>query len=218
MLKNASPALREPGKSPGFQLLRPQPGGVVFSDAFSLASGKRMMGSGEAHHMLRTRSEPDSFGFYTGTAIAFEAPGKPFGSHVRFENMGNIVGMIEVPQIYQGIAGMALVMEHPSYSMVVRDGICTFACSNPIPIEIPAEDGWYRVDPMRGLPIGRREDGPVEELYLFLRSASSYVGPVVRGGDSFGRKAIEACIDYSSWRAGVLVQEQAAREEKLLVA
>jgi len=116
------------------------------------------------------KKEKEMYPCWSGTFIAYKAPGKPLGDTVEFQGL-----KVKVPRKWQAKTNVALVCDHPKFSFKDNE----FSSDNFLLIPFPEHDGWFLPDEAFGIPNGKPGDSK-EARYLWRRS-EDYVGLVVRG-------------------------------------
>lgn len=118
---------------------------------------------------------------WTGTMVAYAEPDKALGKFVEFEDKG-ITWVFPVPAKWQGEKDVALVVEHPNFTIEVEGNRRIIIADEKhvsLVRNFPAEDGWYKTDSEHGIPNGEQIDS--EDARYLVRINSARVGPVARG-------------------------------------
>ena len=126
------------------------------------------------------RQFSSAFPVWTGTLVAYKAPGVPFGETVEFEGL-----TFKVPKKFQMKVNCVLVCNHPDFK---RDGGIFIPGKSLRCIAFPSTDGWYLPDKESGIPNGERSNSNADR-YLWRRGGD-YVGLLVRGGGADDRRLV----------------------------
>ncbi len=133
------------------------------------------------------------FPAWTGTLVAYAAPGKELGRFIQYSDIytGYRQWFIEVPERHRHKRDVALVMEPGDYEFKdIPGGSCKRFLVCPRRFEIlpafPQKNGLYLVDPDHGIPQGKEMDSDLDpRVRRLTRVQGTYIGLVSR-----------SCYDY----------------------
>jgi len=139
----------------------------------NLEIGARLQGEG-------WKQEKEMYPCWTGTLIAYGAPGESLGRIIEF---GGLV--FNVPKKFQGLRDRAIVVDHPDF--ILKGDIITPGKSAK-DISFPESDGWYKIESQFGIPtpIGGKTSDDGKSRYLWRRDEKPYIGLVARYCGRFG--------------------------------
>ena len=157
---------------------------LTFQQTIAMASknGYKILSNSEIDAFLLsgkiTKKQEDALPIWTGTFVAYVAPGEKLGQTIQFDGL-----TLTVPSEFHGKLGM-IVCKHSDLQL---DGaIITIKPGKAELVPIPAKDGWY-VQDEHGIPNGKAgvftDGGNVRRL---TRQNKPYVGLLVRGDDWLG--------------------------------
>ena len=110
--------------------------------------------------------------FWTGTIVAYPAPGRGFGESILLNGSRTAMPLIFDSSFLKGERGSALVMEPGTYD-IVPNGHGLLVRPNERPIIVPAfpqEDGWGVADERTGITV-KSGKGPRSYLWRFPHEA-----------------------------------------------
>jgi len=153
--------------------------GLQFKEAIAEAAKRkvRLLNNLELDARLQGeewKQEKEMYPCWTGTLIAYEAPGKPFCKTVEYEGL-----TFNVPKQFQGKKGRTIVCNHPDF--ILKDNVITPGKSAKC-IPIPEDDGWYLPEKQFGIPNGEKSSDNGQTRYLW-RWSTPYCGLVARDYD-----------------------------------
>lgn len=176
-------------------VLVPHSKGATAEEAFALATqnGMRVLSNAEVDKILidsdewskigdKWRKLMSAFPVRTGTITAYEEPGKALGKSVEFEFEG-ITRVFPVPAKWQGEKNVALVVEHPHFTIKVDGNRRTIIADDEhvSPVRnFPARNGRYATDANHKIPSGEAVDSSSADARHLKRRTGAMVGPVVR--------------------------------------
>jgi len=172
-------------------------------NALTVAEGKgfAMASNLELDAILQTdawKEFQDAFPCWSGTLVAYKAPGVPFGETVEFEGL-----TFKVPKKFQMKTNCVLVCNHPDFK---RNGGVFVPGKSLRCIAFPSTDGWYLPDKESGIPSGEKSNSNADR-YLWRRGGD-YVGLLVRGVGYFfvdDRRYVDAYL-RPRYRFGVVLR------------
>ncbi len=99
----------------------------------------------------------DALPCWSGTAAAYEKPGKKLGCTIEFTD-GDTGSryVFRVPPEHVGKRDVILMAEHPSFIMVQDGRDLVIMTKSAIAAVLPENSGWYAIDPATQLP-GRKK-------------------------------------------------------------
>ncbi len=161
-------------------IVREWGGGVPFAQALRLVEGRPMISNKEADLILQDPGLMAGliaiFPVWTGTVVAYNAPGKRLGSTIAANGL-----VIDVPARYRNAVDCALFVNHPNFTLTLqRRGYLIASNLADLVAGFPSADGWFRTDSVTGIPNGENATGSDSKARYFFRSNGSYVGPLVR--------------------------------------
>jgi hypothetical protein len=142
----------------------------------------------------------DAWACWSGTLVAYKASGVPFGETVEFRGW-----VFKVPKQFQAKTNSVLVVNHPDFRV---EGETFIPGKSVACIPIPAGNGWYKPDPVFGIP-NAEKTGTEEDGYLY-RQNEDYVGLVVRwdGGFVDDLRRYVGLFFYPGYHLGVLESDR----------
>jgi len=154
------------------------------------------------------RFERSSRPFWSGTIIAYNAPGKKLGKRIEVIYPGGNRWIFAVPEAHQDRREAALVAKHPYFTLEV-DGRNRVVHATRVALikRFPTNVGWYFIDPVHGIPIGRQLAQMVEGA-RYLNRAARLVGPIPREISNFQDMWIIPLNISPSCKLGMLVEAQ----------
>lgn len=123
----------------------------------------------------------------SGTIVGYEGPDVPLGEFIQYMDPETMdIYALPVPEEHRGRVNIALVAEHPHFTLNKVDKVITVLTSQVGVIEdFPAESGWYLPDLEYGIPHGEKKSDRFQAARRLWRNEDSMVGLVVReAGDS----------------------------------
>lgn len=116
-------------------------------------------------------------GGWTGTLVAYEAPGVPFGDRIAYawnDGKTEYSSVFDVPEQFRGRSNCALVVEYPDFELVhLGDGLFQFKAAGEhvsLVEDFPAKRGNDR-------SLGHRDDFLYDEQFSIPRGASRFPFP-----------------------------------------
>ncbi len=146
--------------------------GAAFESALASARAKKSnLVSNKFADRLLVEGRAELPRIWTGTIVAYPAPGAPFGDNIiLFDNRSRLRYVLETRAI-KGERGAALVLEPGAYEISGKRGERMFV-PKTAPIILPGfpqESGWYNVDSETLLPV--LGHGKIRYLWRFSSEA-----------------------------------------------
>jgi hypothetical protein len=119
-----------------------------------IASNKRLSQSLIGNH--EWRSVKGAFGCWTGTIAAYDKPDQKLGKNIEYQDPDTGIRYVfPVPEEHIGKKNIALIAEHPNFSLEA-DGKTRVVRATEIDIitEFPVSNHWYIGDPKHDIPAG----------------------------------------------------------------
>jgi hypothetical protein len=116
--------------------------------------------------------------YWTGTLVAYKAPGEMLGKTIEFQGM-----VVAVPAAWQDKKDVMIVCEHPAFT-IGKHG--TVELNNPDLVPMHAQDGWYVKD-KHGIPSGKPSNSDDAKARFMVKAKGTYIGLIQRTNiDRFG--------------------------------
>lgn len=179
--------------SPRLELLRSFREGVCGEDAISLAQkSNKILASNIALDFLLSINKgglADAGWYWTGTLLAYEKAGAPFGEELRYyDRSTGFEYIVPVPKKFQGKTDCAIASNHPDFSLEIKGSQRIFkAVRLDLLEDFPQLADFYRIDPRYGIPFGNPVETSISDARYFYRD-ESHVSLIARSvGDGIKR-------------------------------
>ncbi len=188
--KSIQPAGKADSERPGLVVLLKRSEGVPMDEALRIAEEKGYrLASNKALSEILVGSEAwkgvrDAFGCWSGTLIGYDRAGKELGERIVYTDPKTYLKYIfPVPEEHRGKRDIALVAEHPDFTLV-KEGNERIVLARKVDWigGFPArygESGWHVGDPRHDIPRGQ-EVAASHESARFMTREYAHVGLVPR--------------------------------------
>jgi hypothetical protein len=146
------------------------------------------------------KKEREMYPCYSGTFIAYEAPGIAFGKTISFSGL-----VVNVPKQFRDRKDCALVCNHPDF--ILKDNVFTLGRSAKC-ISFPSSDGWYIPESEFGIPNGDKTNSLNKAARYLWRRNSSFSGLVARDDYCYWRDVYAYYYGIYLGRLGVLAVKE----------
>jgi len=156
---------------------------------------------------------------WSGTMVAYEVPGKILGEIIEYVDSNTKIRYVfPVPEEHQGKENVALVTEHPNFTLFsAGNDRIVHAQEIGIVESFPAFDGWYMGDPKYDIPQGAmiceeardRYRGEHNDFHFarYLKRIDKRIGLIVRGYQTL-MWCKDVCLNFEpSEFSGAIVED-----------